>query len=140
MFVRKQGKTKTMQLPVTPSTAIGVGALVAWSSGKLIAATSTTAPSAIAGVLKKAIVSTDDDYADDRLVGVEVSVEKYAVWEGDVTSGLVATDRGGFFDLTSSTHVNRGATTYDVVQCVKVISTTKGLFHLNIGPDAIAGK
>ena len=140
-FVLKQGKTKLMMLSVTASTVIAQDALVAWSSGKLIAATSTTAPSSIVGTLVKAIAATDSDYAtDSRLVAVRVPVEKYTVWEGTVTSGLVVGDVGGFFDLTSSVAVNRGATTYDVVQCVRVISTTKGLFHLNIGPDAIAGK
>lgn len=132
-FVRKQGKTKTMHLPVTPSTAISAGALVAWSSGKLIAATSTTAPTSIAGVLKKAIAATDSDYASDRLVQVEVPVENNVVWEADVTSGLVATDRGLYVDLTDSLTINRGASSYDVAQVVKVISTTKGQFILNIG-------
>jgi len=127
-----------MWLPVTASTAIGAGALVAWSSGKLIAATSTTASSDIAGVLLKAITSSDSDYASERLVAVEVPAEKYVVWEADVTSGLVAADRGLYQDLTDSVTVNRGASTYDIVQCVKVISTTKGWFILNIGPDARA--
>lgn len=133
MFRLVQGRTKLMWLPVTPSTAISNGALVAWSSGKLIAATSTTPPTSIAGVLRHAIASTDDDYADDRLVEVEVPVEANTVWEAAVTSGLVAADRGLYQDLTDSLTVNRGASTYDVVQCVKVLSTTKGLFILNIG-------
>lgn len=136
--ILRQGKTKKVYLPVTASTAIGKDAFVAWSSGKLIAATSTTAGSSIVGTLVKAIVSTDADYADERLVAVNVPVEKFTVWEIDVTSGLVAADIGLYQDLTSSTHVNRGASTFDIVQCVKVLSTTKGLFHLNIGPDAIA--
>lgn len=127
-----------MWLPVTASTAIAAGALVAFSSGKLIAATSTTAGSAIAGVLRKAIAATDSDYASERLVAVEVPVEKNVVWEADVTSGLVAADIGLYQDLTDSVTVNRGASTYDIAQCVKVISTTKGLFYLNIGADAIA--
>ncbi len=138
MFIRKQGKTKLVWLPVTASTAIAAGALVAFSSGKLIAATSSTAGSVIAGVLRKAIAATDSDYASERLVAVEVPVEKNVVWEADVTSGLVAADIGLYQDLTDSVTVNRAASTYDVVQCVKVISTTKGLFYLNIGVDAIA--
>jgi len=138
MFRRKSGKTKTVPLPVTVSTAIAKGALVAWSSGRLIAATSTTACSDIAGVLVKAIASTDDDYADTRNVLVEVPVEKDVVWEADVTSGLVVADVGLYQDLTDSVTVNRGASTYDIVQCRGVITTTKGLFVLNIGTDARA--
>jgi hypothetical protein len=141
MFVRRKGKTKQMWLQVTASTAIAAGALVAWSSGKLIAATSTTAPTNIAGVLVKAIAATDADYADERLVAVEVDVERNNVWEAAVTSGLVAGDRGLYQDLTDASTVNRAASSYDVVQCVQVLSTTLGRFLLNIGPagSGIAG-
>ena len=132
MFRRVQGRTKFMWLPVTPSTDFENGALVVWSSGKLIPATSSTAAADTVGVIHHAITWSDSDYADERLVEVEVPVEKNVVWEGDVTSGLVAADRGLFQDLTDSVTVNRGASTTDIVQCVKVISSTKGLFILNI--------
>lgn len=137
MFIKKQGKTKLMWLPVTVSTAITKGALVAFSSGTLIAATSSTACYNIVGVIRHTIAATDADYATARLVEVEVPVEMNTVWEADVTTGLVAADIGLFQDLTSSTHVNRAASTYDVVQCVKVITTTKGLFLLNIGATSM---
>ena len=132
-FTLAQGKTKIMHLPVTVSTALSANSLVAWSSGYLIAATSSSAPSTIAGVLKKAIVAADSDYATARLVEVEVPIENYVVWEADVTSGLVAADVGLYQDLTDAVTVNRAASTYDIVQCVGVKSTTKGLFILNIG-------
>lgn len=137
MFVRKQGKTKTMWLPVTVSTAIDKGTLVAWSSGYLVAATASSNPSTVAGVLKKTIAATDPDYAVARLVPVEVPVEKNVVWEGDVTSGLVAADRGLYCDLTDGATVNRGASTLDNVQCVRVISTTKGYFIINMGAEGL---
>lgn len=132
-FIRSQGKTKFMWLPVTTSTALSKSSLVAFSSGYLIAATSTTAPSTIAGVLRHAIAATDADYAVARLVEVEVPVENYVVWEAAVTSGLVAADVGLYCDLTDAVTVNRGGSTYDVVQCVGVITTTKGKFVLNTG-------
>ena len=137
MFRRVQGRTKLMWLPVKVSTALSVGSLVAFSSGKLIAATATTAPTSIIGVLRHAIAATDSDYATERLVEVEVPVENNVVWEADVTSGLVAADIGLFQDITSATHVNRDASSYDVVQCVKVLSTTKGLFILNVGTSGM---
>jgi len=140
MFKLKKGKTKIEWLPVTTSTAIGEGHLVAFSSGYLIEATSTTAPSAIAGVLVKAIAATDTDYATARNVAVEVPVDKDTLWEADVTSGLLTTSPGTFYDITDGDHVATTATDYDVVRCVKYISATKGLFTLNIGTDAIAGK
>jgi hypothetical protein len=133
-----QGKTKIMYYPVTVSTALSADSLVAWSSGELIAATNTTDAKDIAGVLVKEITATDSDYDTARLVAVRVPVENYTVWEADVTSGLVAADIGLFQDITNSTTVNRGASTYDIVQCVKVISTTKGHFHLNIGNNGWA--
>jgi hypothetical protein len=138
-FVKVEGKTKFEYLPVTASTAIAAGALVAWSSGLLIAATSSTAGYSIAGKLVKAIAATDSDYATSaRLVAVEVPMESNVVWEADVTSGLTATDRGAFQDLTDASTVDRSASTYDIVQCKKVVSATKGHFYLNIGPLAKA--
>lgn len=136
MFIRKSGKTKTVPMPVTVSTAIAKGALVTWSSGRLVAATSGTYGYDIAGVLVKEITATDSDYATTRNVLVEVPIEKEVLWTGDVTSGLVVADVGLYQDLTDSVTVNRGATLLDIVQCRQVISTTKGLFVLNIGPDA----
>jgi len=138
MFTLKQGRTKLMWLPVTASTAITKQKLVAWSSGKLIEATSTTPSYNIAGVLKHTIASTDSDYATSRLVEVEVPVEKFVVWEADVTSGLATSSLGNYYDLTDGGHVATTASTYDIVQCVKYISATKGWFILNIGPDGHA--
>lgn len=132
-FVRKQGKTKIMYLSVTPSTAIAKGALVAWSSGLLIAATSTTAPSTIAGVLAKAIVSTDSDYASTRTVPVEVPCEAGVVWLADVTATAVIADQGLYCDLTDASTVNRAASTYDVFQVQHFLTTTKCDGFLNIG-------
>ena len=139
-FIRKKGKTKTMWLPVTTSTAITTGYLVAFSSGYLIAATSTTAPSDIAGVLVKTIAATDSDYATARKVAVEVPIEKGVEWEASVTSGLAATSVGAFYDLTNGGTVATTASTYDPVKCTKYISATKGWFELNISADGIAGK
>lgn len=131
-FKLYQGKTKTQWLPVTTSTALSRGELLTFTSGKLVAATAGTAAVAIVGVLQKEIAATDDDYASDRLVPVDVPVEKHCIWEADVTSGLVATDIGGEFDLTDSETVNRGASSVDVVKCVGRISATKGHFYVKL--------
>lgn len=137
-FIRKQGKTKLMWLPVTASTALSANSLVAWSSGRLIAATAATAGNVIAGVIRHAITSADSDYATTRDVEVEVDVEKRVTWEADVTATLVVADVGLYCDLTDASTVDRAASTYDIVQIAKFISTTKAWVHLNIGPDAIA--
>lgn len=129
-FIRYKGKTKFVWMPVTPSTAITAGTLVTFSSGKLIAATSSTAAVDIAGVLRHTIASTDTDYASDRLVEVEVPLEKNVVYTADVTSGLVATDIGLEVDLTDGATVNRGATSVKAVKCVGRLSATKGRFYV----------
>lgn len=132
MFIRYKGKTKTIHLPVTPSTAFSKGALVSFSSGKLIPATSATTALSHVGVIKKAIASTDSDYASERLVPVEVPLEKNVEWLADVTSGLTATDVGLEVDLTDSLTINRGASTIDAAMVRKVISATKGVVVLKL--------
>lgn len=127
-----RGKTKKVPLPVTPSTALTKDTFVTMSSGKLVAATSSTAAVDIIGTIAKTIASTDADYASDRLVEVNVPVEKNVVWEIDVTSGLVATDVGTEVDLTDAGNVNRGASSVKVVKCVGVKTTTKGYFLAKI--------
>jgi len=137
-FIRKFGKTKIMWLPVAASAgAVTNGALMSWSSGVLIPATNTVAGNTIAGVIHKAIATTDSDYATARLVPIEVPVEMNVVWEAPVNVGTLATTSVGlYFDLdTADTGigVDQSASTYDIVQCVKYISTSKGYFVLNIG-------
>jgi len=131
-FKVKKGKVVRRVMPVTPSTAIAAGTIVSFSSGKLIAATNSTANTTHEGVLEKTIAATDADYAKDRLVSVLVPIEKHVIWEGDVTSGLVAADVGLEQDLTDGATVNRGASSVDVVKCQAVISSTKGLFYIKL--------
>jgi hypothetical protein len=126
-----KGKTKEIFLPVTPSTALTGATFVTFTTGKLVAATAGTAAVDIVGVLKNTIASTDSDYASDRLVPVLVPVEKHVEYE-ITTASLVAADIGGEFDLTDAGTVNRGASSVDVVKCVKVISATKGVFLAKI--------
>lgn len=133
-FIRNKGKTKQVFLPVTASTVIGKGALVTFASGLLIAATSSTVPGALEGVLVKAIAATDADYATSgRFVAVEVPVDKHCIWESDVTATLVTTDIGAEVDLTDANNVNRGASSIKIAKCVGFISTVKGLFYLKFG-------
>lgn len=128
-FILRQGKTKTMLLPVTTSTVLTKDTLVTFSSGLLIAATSSTAAADIVGVVRKTIVSTDSDYATARLIPVDVPVERYTVWEG-TTASAVATDIGIETDLTDAGTVNRGATSVKAVRMNKLLSATRGLFWI----------
>lgn len=145
-FIRKKGRTKFVYLPVAASTAstATAGCLVALVSGYIVPATNTVAPSAIAGVLVKAIATTDADYAVTRDVAVEVPIEKGVEWEAPVSAGtLAAASVGAFFDIGTDDlgiSVDQSATTYDIVRCTKYISATKGWFELNMAADGIAGK
>ena len=78
-FRKVKGKTKVVYLPVTPSTALSARSLVTFVTGKLVAATAVTTAPNIAGVLIGAITATDANYATDRLVAVEVPVEKNVI-------------------------------------------------------------
>jgi hypothetical protein len=128
-FIKKQGKTKQMFLPMTTSTAVTKATLCTFSSGLLVAATSGTAAADLIGVFVKTIASTDSDYATARLVAVEVPVERYTVWEG-TTASMVATDIGVETDLTDAGTVNRGGTSVKAVRAVKLISATVGWFWI----------
>ncbi len=129
-----KGKTVRRQFDVTTSTEFAANSLVAFStSGKLIPANSASAKEAVVGILDKAILSTDANYATAREVGVLVPLEKNVIVEADVTAGLVAADIGAYQDLTDASTVNRSGSTNDIVKCVKVLSGTKGRFTLNIG-------
>ena len=132
-FIRNSGKTKLVYVPVTVSTAMADGDLVSLSSGYLIKATSSTTALSHVGVCRKTITSADADFAVARSIPVEVPMEKNVIWEAPVTTGLVAADVGLLVDLTDAGTINRAASTYDVAMVVKVISSTKGLFKLNLG-------
>jgi hypothetical protein len=124
-FRKVSGRTMVKHLPMTPSTAITSGSLVTFASGKLVAAVAgTTAPNLV-GVIRKTITAADADYAADRLVPVEIPLDKHVTYEFP-TTGLVAADIGVDVDLTDANTVNRAATAIGVVRTTKVLSATKG--------------
>jgi hypothetical protein len=133
MFTRYKGKVKTVWLPATASTAFSKGAIVSWSSGYLIPATSSTTALSHAGVIERAVLSTDLDYATTgHLVPVSVPLEKNVVWKGDTTATLVVGDVGLEVDLTDSLTINRAASSIKVAMVHGVLSTTLGLFLLKL--------
>jgi hypothetical protein len=130
-FRKVEGLTKVVYLPVTPSTALAARSLVTLASGKLVAATAATTAPNLAGVLIGAITAADADYAEDRLVAVEVPVEKHVVYEFP-TTGLVATDIGVDVDLANATSVDRAASAIGVVRPTRVLSATLGQGYVKI--------
>lgn len=126
-FIARTGKMKEIWLPVTTSTIMSKNSLVTPSSGLLVAVTSGTAAVDIMGVIEKAIVATDADYATARFVPIKVPTDRHATFEATVTATLVSTDVGLEVDLTDASTVNRGATSIKAVKIMKFISTTKAL-------------
>ena len=128
-----RGKTKTIWLPMTVSTVLTKDSLVALSSGQLVAATSSSAANTHIGVTPKAIVATDANYAVARTHPVIVPMETNVEWLADTTATAVVADVGLWVDLTDSATINRGASTYDVAQVRRFVSTTQLVVKLNLG-------
>lgn len=126
-----RGLTKTILLPVTPSTVLAADSLVKFTSGKLVACVAGDAAIDVVGVFRGVIAATDSDYAVDRLIPIEVPVEKHVEYLLDVGTGTIAaTDVGAEFDLAGPTTVDQSATTDKVVKLTKYVSSTKGWFFI----------
>lgn len=54
-----------------------------------------------------------------------------ALVRATVTGTLATTDEGGSFDMTDDVTVNKAATTYGAVTCVKFVSATEGIFAIS---------
>lgn len=131
-IIRKEsGKTKTVNLPVTPSQAFVTDSLVKFSSGKLVPCVAGDAAIDVVGIIRKAITSADSDYAVDRMVPIEVPAEKHVEYEIEVGTGTIAaTDRGTEYDLAGPVTVDQTGTTDKVVKLIRFKSTTKGVFWI----------
>ena len=129
--ILKRGKTKTINMAVTPSTAFTADTFVKFSSGKLVPCVAGDAAVLVEGVIRKAIASTDADYALDREVPIEVPTERFVEYEIDVGTGTIAaTDRGTEFDLAAAGTVDQTGTTDKVVKLVRFLTSTKGVFYV----------
>lgn len=128
-----RGKTKTVPMPVTTSTALAKDTLVEFTSGRIAGADADETADAIAGVLVKTIASTDADYASARMVGVRVPVEKHVIWEADAT-GFTAggTDEGVEYGISDSGTVDQTETTAKAFKVIEVVSATKVRGYLKI--------
>jgi len=90
------------------------------------------AAEAIVGVLAKTIATTDTDYASDRLVPVEVPVEKHVEWLADGTGTFAATDIGTEFGISDSGTVDKSETTADAFKMTGFVNTAKIIGYLKI--------
>src|SRR3990167_6953940 len=128
-FIRKKGKTKVMYFPRTASVVFDLGDLVYFTGTSGRVSPHPGGAEEVVGVCKKAVLSTDDDYATaDVLIPIEVPIEKYVEWEF-LTSGLVANDVGTYVDIatTDAGTVDRSTSADDIVLVTKRISATVGV-------------
>lgn len=108
MLIRKSGNSKMMSFVKKASTAFALGDAVTFdASGLLIPAVAGSTQ--IVGYIKRAVLTTDADYASAVPVAVEVAKDGTDLFEIDasttVTQAMVGTTR----DLTNAQTLNVGA-------------------------------
>lgn len=124
-FIKYKGKTKTMSLPVTASTALVKNTLVEFTSGLIAGADADESAIAVVGVLVKTIATTDSDYASSRNVGVMVPLEKHVEWIADGTGTFAATDIGTEYGISDSGTVDKAEVTAVCFKMTGFISASK---------------
>lgn len=94
------------------------------SAGKLAKATSTTPRSELLGLIQQTILSTDADYASDKVVSV-LEFNEEAEFEATVDSGTPASTMVGLrFDLNDEDGIKVSATLQKCFQITQYLSST----------------
>src|ERR1035437_2076790 len=101
--IQISGGVKCKSFPKTASTALVANSLVTLTSGKLVAAVSSTVR--LAGVITRAIATNDDDYAGTNEVPC-VLLQDGATFLMATTSAVAATHVGNSYDLADAVSVN----------------------------------
>lgn len=123
-LIRKTGSAKMMSFVKEPSTAFALGDVVTLNaSGRLIPAVAGSTQ--IVGCIRRAVLTTDADYAQAVMVPVDVPLIGDSLYEIDcsttVTQAMVGTGR----DLTNAQTLNVGAAgTVNQFRIVGLGSTT----------------
>lgn len=124
-FIRVSGKPNVEYFPKKASTAIGNLALVYFDgSGRIQPADATSGDHL--GVCLKKIASTDDDYASETSIPVDVAGEN-DIFQVGVAASTVATLSaliGTYIDLTSSTVADATASSKDALLVVGVVDAS----------------
>lgn len=122
-FRKVKGKTRVEWLDVTTSTAFAKNSLVEWTSGLIAVADDNDTD--VAGVILKAIASTDSDYATARKVPVLVPVERHVLWEADTADTYVQATHGGVeCGIVDAANIDLDDTTNDVFRPIKAGSAS----------------
>lgn len=95
------------------------------ANGKLAKATASTPRSELLGLIQKTVLSTDSDYASDKVVAV-LEFNEESIFEADVDTGTaLSTMVGKRFDLNDADGINVNVQAQKVFQISKILSTTK---------------
>lgn len=135
MFRRQSGRPNVQYFKKAASTAFANGALVYFNgTGEIIPADTTSG--AHIGVILREVLATDDDYASETYVPVDV-IDATTRLEVDVTNGdLAAADVGNTCDIEAGgASIDPDLSAKDVVTIVDFISASKAVVIVN----ALAG-
>ena len=119
---QRTGVEVSRPFPKTASTALTANTLCAFTSGQLVAATSTT--TTFAGIIPRAVVAADDDYSSATVISV-ISLRAPMATFTIATTGAAATNVGSSYDLSDAGTLNLSGTTYKVLTVINVISATE---------------
>lgn len=101
------------------------------ASGFLVAAVAATAPEAIAGIIRRDVVSTDADYAKANLIPIEIPCGRECQYLADVGTGtLTQAMVNTLVDLKDNTSIDVTATAVKQVRIEQFISASKAIVSL----------
>jgi hypothetical protein len=134
MIKRISGDSEVLPLKKKASEAFSIGDVVTKdSSGYITKATALTPRSEIIGLIMKDVASTDDDYADNSVVEIEVPCEN-TIYEFPVGTGTaVQAMVGKKFDLKDEDELDVNAQITKAVEITLVLSTSivRGKFRIH---------
>jgi len=131
MFKRESGKSHIEYFPKKASTVFAKGDLVyADGSGAIQPADATSGDHI--GVIKEAVTATDDDYASNTEVAVEVPNDDSVEWRVDVGTGTLTTAMiGNRYDLKDANEIDVSATSKKVVTVKRFVSSSVAIVSIN---------
>jgi hypothetical protein len=131
MITRHTGKPKFEHYPKVASAAIPLHGLVYWNgSGVVVKATATSGDHA--GIIQRAVVATDADYATSSMVPVDVPTAE-DTFLADVKTGTLTTAMiGNQYDLhADGDGIDVTASAKKVVTVVGFVSASKAIIKIN---------
>lgn len=138
MIIRIKGQPKMEYFPKAASTAFAVNSLVAFNaSGQIIPAAAGTT-TGIVGVVKKAVASTDADYAATTLVPVDVNLGADSEFEIDANGTVTAAMVGVYKDVGADASTLAIAAATNNHMLVRGIGRTSTKARVSVNSQALS--